>query len=250
LFYDFKNLKRFNLVVHLRSTKMKSTIKITSLFLCICFLLVGCEKRTANTKVKKITFDQKLADKLAKMTEIDQYYAGIPQGKYEGNWEGWYVVRDSMSRVHKEVLDSVIKIHGYPGYNLVGKSGESDFWVMVQHADFDPGFQAEVLKLLKEQVEQKNADANHIGLLTDRVRKNTNQPQLYGTQVSYNTFGQAYIEALEDSINVNKRRKILGMETLQEYLNGMTENHFRMNKEYLEKEGIKEPKLYPIPEAN
>ena len=228
---------------------MRKIVKTSWVCLVVFVLVIGCDKRKENSKVEKVQFNQKLADKLAKMTEIDQYYAGIPQGKYEGNWEAWYVVRDSISRVHKEVLDSVIKIHGYPGYDLIGKSGESDFWVMVQHADFDPDFQSEVLLLLKEQVAKKNADGAHVGLLTDRVRKNTNKPQLYGTQVSYNKFGQAYIEALEDSINVNKRRQLLGMETLQAYLNGMTENHYRMNKEYLNKEGIIEPKLYPIPET-
>ena len=225
--------------------EMRKALKFNSIILCIIFITIGCEKITKNNK---ILYNQELTDKLSKMAEIDQYYAGIPQGKYEGNWEGWYTVRDSINRIHKNGLDSIIEEYGYPGYDLIGENGESNFWVMVQHSDFDPGFQAGVLILLKEQIDKKNANGSHYGLLTDRVRKNTNKPQLYGTQVNYNKFGQAYIEFLEDSVNVNNRRKAVGMELLQEYLNGMTEMHFKMNKEYLHNMGIMEPKLYIVPE--
>jgi len=221
---------------------MRRLLIITSIFI----LTIGCKQEITN-RSKKIEFNQGLADKLSAMNKIDQYYAGIPQGKHKGNWASWYVVRDSINRVHKKVLDSIIQEYNYPGYDLVGKKGESDFWVMVQHSDFDSDFQSKVLVLLKEQVDKKNADGGHFGLLTDRIRKNTNKPQLFGTQVSYNKYGQAFIAALEDSINVNKRRNELGMELLEEYLNGMTKIHFEMNKEGYQKAGILEPKLYKVP---
>ena len=56
--------------------------------------------------------------------------------------------------------------------------------------------------------------------------------------------GQAYPKDLEDSLNVNERRKSIGLEPLEEYLNEMTEMHFEMNKEYYSEKGITEPKLY------
>ena len=211
----------------------------------LLFVFTSCNFKNQE---KEIVFNKDLANQLSKMNEIDQYYAGIPQGKYEGNWDAWYSARDSVNRIHKNVLDSIIKIYGYPGFDLVGESGESDFWVMVQHADFDVDFQESVLPMLKEEIDKNNANGSHYGLLTDRVLKNNNKPQLYGTQVDYNEFGQAYIKSLQDSLNANKRRKALGMESLQSYLNGMTEAHFVMNKEYLLKKGITAPKLYKIPE--
>ena len=45
-------------------------------------------------------------------------------------------------------------------------------------------------------------------------------------------------------INVNKRRKEIGLEPLEEYLNYMTEMNFEMNKEFYAKKGVTEPKLY------
>ncbi len=227
---------------------MKKLIKSILCFVCLILMGIGCKKRgEALIESEKIEFNQKLATKLSKMAEIDQYYAGIPTGKLEGNWEAWYIIRDSSTRAHKEAVVKILKEYGYPGYDLVGASGESDFWVMVQHADYDPEFQASVLPLLKKQIDKNNANGSHYGLLVDRVRRNIDKPQLYGTQVEYNYFGQAYIKFLDDSINVNKRRKEFGMELLEEYLNDMTKMHFEMNKEYLKERGITKPKLYLVP---
>ena len=47
-----------------------------------------------------------------------------------------------------------------------------------------------------------------------------------------------------DSLNVNKRRKEIGLGSIEEYLNKVTKMHFQMNKTHYEKIGIKKPKLY------
>jgi len=221
---------------------MRSNLVTLGVIILSLVLTFGCKEKN------ELQFNPELAELLEKMTEIDQYYAGIPQGDYEGNWDAWYIARDSINRLHKTVLDSILEIYQYPGFDLIGEAGESNFWVMVQHCDFDPDFQEAVLALLKQQVDIQNANPSHYGLLTDRVRKNRGKPQLYGTQVDYNDKGQAYIKSLEDRTKVNARRSALGMELLETYLNDMTRAHFEMNKEHLIKQGITAPQLYQIPE--
>lgn len=127
---------------------------------------------------------------------------------------------------------------------MIGREGELCFWEIAQHSDFDPNFQAKVIEKLKIEVEKKNANPQNYGLLVDRVLINTGKPQLYGTQVTYNSFGQAYPIDLADSSNVNKRRIELGFEPLEKYLNSMTQMHFEMNKDLFIKMGILEPRLY------
>lgn len=51
---------------------------------------------------------------------------------------------------------------------------------------------------------------------------------------------------LEDSLNVNKWRAEVGLEPLEEYLNGLTICHFEMNKRNMLNRGITEPKLYEV----
>ena len=80
--------------------------------------------------------------------------------------------------------------------------------------------------------------------MTDRVEINKGKKQIYGTQVTYNSQGQAYPKPLLDSVNVDKRRAEVGLEPLEQYLNMMTLMHFEINKEFLKGKGIAEPKLY------
>lgn len=207
--------------------------------------------RCAETKNQESTdriqreFNQELADELKAMVVTDQIAAYIPQGKYK-DWskEKWNSFKDSVFTTHKKRMEEIFNQYGYPGYDLVGQDGANHFWLMVQHADSDIDFQSRVLEKLKIEVENKNADGSNFGLLTDRVKINKGEKQIYGTQVTYNAQGQAYPKPLLDSVNVNKRRAEVGLDPLEQYLNMMTLMHFEMNKENLKTRGINEPRLY------
>jgi len=199
-------------------------------------------------KEDSIKFNQALADELFKMVEVDQLaaiHASPPKEyKYFTKVE-WEHFKDSVYRTHQKRLDQIFKENGYPGYDLVGKEGEKNFWLMVQHSDFDPQFQQQVLNKLEVEVKKGNADSKNYALLVDRVRVNTGNKQIYGTQVTYDTENcQAIPMPLEDSASVNERRKKVGLEPIEEYLNNMSNIHFEMNKDIYLKKGITQPKLY------
>lgn len=195
----------------------------------------------------KTPFNQALVDELSKMVETDQVAAYIPQGKHKDlSEEDWNTFKDSVFTTHEKRLQAMFNENGFIGYDLAGKEGSKNFWLMVQHSDHNPTFQTKVLEKMKVEIDNDNANPSNYGLLVDRVKVNTGKAQVYGTQVTYNfNTGQAYPKTLEDSINVNKRRKSIGLEPIERYLNEMTKMHFRMNKEgYLKDKGITEPKLY------
>lgn len=206
-------------------------------------LIFGLSCKKESNAVK---YNESLAEELNRRAEVDQTAAWIPEGKFkEYSKEEWNTYKDSVFTTNKVFLEEVLDKYGYPGYDLVGKEGEKNYWVMVQHCDFDPDFQSRVLEKLKGQVEMKNADGRNFGLLTDRVNLNKGKKQIYGTQVTYiSETGQAIPKPLDDSLNVNERRNAVGLEPIEEYLNGMTLSHFDMNKENMLKKGITEPKLY------
>ena len=100
---------------------------------------------------------------------------------------------------------------------------------------------------MKVEVLKNNAHPDNYAYLTDRVKLNFKEKQVFGTQVDYNwKTCQAYPKSLFDSANVNKRRKEVGLVPLEVYLNEMSKNHYEMNKEIFLSEGIKEPKLYEV----
>ncbi|MGW3328549.1 DUF6624 domain-containing protein [Streptomyces virginiae] len=113
-------------------------------------------------------------------------------------------------------LAAVVAEHGWPGYMLVGDQGADDAWLLVQHADRDPAFQSEALKLLKAAVDAGDAPPGHLAYLTDRVLVNSGQPQLYGTQ--YAGTGKALrLQPVHDLVRLDERRAAMGLETAATY---------------------------------
>jgi predicted TIM-barrel fold metal-dependent hydrolase len=218
--------------------------------LLIGLLVVACKEKTTKNKLvdNKVEFNQTLADELSKMVITDQLAAAnaYPPKNYSHlTQEEWKSFKDSIFRTHQKRVKQVFDNFGFPGYDLVGEGGSSDFWLIVQHSDHNPEFQLEVLEKMKKEVDKGNAGSRTYGLLVDRVKLNTGEAQIYGTQVAYNMeICQAYPRKLADSINVNKRRKEIGLEPLEVYLNDMTKMNFKMNKEFFAKKGVTKPKLY------
>jgi len=103
---------------------------------------------------------------------------------------------------------------------------------------------------MRLEIEKENADPRNYAFLTDRVLINTGKKQLYGTQTLFNfNTAQAYPKALEDSINVNERRAQMELEPIEEYLNGMSQRTYDMNKEMFLAKGILGPKFYEVNKA-
>lgn len=200
----------------------------------------------AGAQTKRL--NQPLVDSLAKWTLVDQVAAYIPTGEYKKLSQAqWDKFKDSVFSNHQMLLAGVFKKHGYPGYDLVGKTGSNNFWLMVQHCDKFPAFQQQILKAMKVQVAKGNADSKNFAYLTDRVNLNTGKKQVYATQLMYNTDScQAIPRPLYDSLKVNVRRKQMGLEPIENYLNMMSEMHFEMNKDGYVKRGILKPKLLKV----
>lgn len=223
----------------------------TGIIIGILSLLIGCKEKSEEKVVeKKVSFNQDLADELRTMAALDQTAAGARTKKYEQlPLEDWKKYKDSVFRTNEKRLKEIFVQHGFAGFDLAGKEGSFNFWLVVQHSDHNPEFQKAVLDKMKIEVDKKNAHSRNYGLLVDRVNLNTGEAQVYGTQVTYNKHtGQAYPRMLIDSVNVNKRRKSVGLEPLAVYLNEMTEMNFDMNKENMLKRGITKPKLYIVKE--
>ena len=76
--------------------------------------------------------------------------------------------------------------------------------------------------LLTEAVAQKEAQADHLAYLTDRVLVAEGQPQRYGTQF-YTDKGELKPRPIEDEANVDARRKEVGLPPLAEYARQLRE---------------------------
>ncbi|MBC8987730.1 hypothetical protein H9X96_18350 [Pedobacter sp. N36a] len=146
--------------------------------------------------------------------------------------------RDSLRKIVKgtfirntELLKKIFSEYGFPNYDKVGKGSSKNFWLCVQHSNHDLKFQQDVLKVMENEVKSKKADPSDFAYLTDRVNINLGKPQIYGTQLSYDEHKKAFPVNLKDPRKVNKRRKAIGLEPVEDYLQFATEAHRQMNSD-------------------
>lgn len=168
------------------------------------------EPAAITTTTVSSDFDQALHDELVQMLEDDQ------RERTEMAPEQWN------DRERTERLDEILTEHGWPGFDLVGEDGEDAAWAIAQHADHDVEFQRRALELLRTAVEAGQGSPGNLAYLTDRVAANSDEPQVYGTQVGCE--GPTAVPGpLEDPDNVDDRRAEVGLPPLQEYLDEFAE---------------------------
>jgi len=82
-------------------------------------------------------------------------------------------------------LKKLISEHGIPTADQVGESGLIWIWLLVQHADRDPKFQASVLPIFVNRYEDGELDPEFVAKLTDRISLASGKHQMFGTQFDW-----------------------------------------------------------------
>ena len=85
----------------------------------------------------------------------------------------------------------IIEKYGWPKISEIGKDGQNNFWLIIQHADQDILFQKLALSKMEKLIGTKEIDLENYAFLYDRVQCNLNYKQLYGTQVNWTQNGKA-----------------------------------------------------------
>ena len=150
------------------------------------------------------TFDQALHDELVAMSKRDQ--AGRTGGT---DPEG--------DTVRTERLKQIIAAQGWPTVTTAGRDGAEAAWLIAQHSDADPAFQARALELLTAAAQQGQASRGNVAYLTDRVAVGKGQPQTYGTQIRCGARGPEPTTPIQDEATVDRRRAEAGLKPLDDY---------------------------------
>lgn len=119
-------------------------------------------------------------------------------------------------------MKEVLTIHGWITISKFGKTYDDKAWLLIQHSDHEPFFQAGVLFLLSSIMDKGETSKIHFAYLYDRVAlkfPTLAMKQRYGTQVSIEKNCNIQLLPYEGSLeDIDLRRKELGMEPLAEYL--------------------------------
>ena len=115
-----------------------------------------------------------------------------------------------------ECID-IIEKHGWLGRSKVGGKANTALFLVIQHASLEA--QEKYIPLLQASVEAGESSGSHLALMQDRILMRKDQPQIYGSQVSYNPeTGEGSVFEIQDPEYVNQRRKAIGLGPIEDYL--------------------------------
>jgi hypothetical protein len=119
-------------------------------------------------------------------------------------------------------LKDIVDEYGYPGFDIVGEDYSNSFWNIIQHQDNNLGFQKEVLKKMKIECNRNNASKLYYAYLIDRVKVNSGEMQIYGTQMQLNLDSTSYEpKPIIELEKLDKRRMEVGLKPISEYITTM-----------------------------
>jgi hypothetical protein len=134
------------------------------------------------------------------------------------------VTTDSLNYLEVKEIFETFK---FPGYDMVGAKSSNHFWLLAQHQDAHPAFQDSILSEMKIQVDSSNASASDYAYLMDRVKVNTHQLQVYGTQMQMNSDSTSYEpRPVVEPEQLNARRKSMGLITIEDYIESMNNFYY------------------------
>jgi hypothetical protein len=178
--------------------------------------------------------DKNLIRKLDSLAKEDQKWRNLLTRYHNNN-----IPKDSVNR--KTLTKNMVKTdsmnsleirrifykYGFPNFDLVGQTGSEDFFIVVQHQDKFPVFQDSVLTSMKIEAEKGKASWANYAYLIDRVKINTGQLQIYGTQMQINKSNSSYEpKPVVEPDKLNVRRISVGLNTIEEYIAIMNEVYF------------------------
>lgn len=127
-------------------------------------------------------------------------------------------IKQQIYRQNQRWLQQQLQAAGWFDISKTSADASQAAWLMVQHADWDPRWQQQVLQLLQPKVKQGEFQPRYFAYLADRVAINTGQSQRYGTQGACDTAsGQWQPFAVADAAQLEQQRLDMGLEPLAQY---------------------------------
>jgi hypothetical protein len=192
---------------------MKYYFALLICFICVLPACIPIHKMTADkTQIVRVIDSLYLADQsCAEIKPADSAVAAFQR----------------VTKSNFTIVADIFNKYGYPGYDFIGKDASDKYFVLVQHSDFNVAFQQQVLSKMEKEVLNGNASGENFAFLTDRTEINSGRQQIYGTQVFMS--GNTVIKPCIDTANLDARRKSVGLEPIQDYINMCNEMFYLLN---------------------
>lgn len=124
---------------------------------------------------------------------------------------------ERVDSINTQKITAFLDKYGWLGPDEVGNIGNKALFLVIQHAT--PDVQEKYFPMMKKAVSEKKALPMDLALLEDRISVDKYGYQIYGSQLTQDpTTNTIRLFPIQDEVNVNKRRKSVGLEPLEDYV--------------------------------
>lgn len=193
-----------------RADQVKSRVRSACASLIVVLLLTACESRPAAESASAAR-----GWSSSRLDSLRRFYREDQAGRAEANAsDSTQSAMDRADSARTEWLRAALARDGWPVRALYGDSASDGAFLIVQHSS-DTAWQRQMLPVLDSLGRAALISRSDVALLTDRVRQRQGRLQVYGTQYSI-VDGRLVLDPIEDSANVEARRKDVGLASLAE----------------------------------
>lgn len=140
-------------------------------------------------------------DKLGKYSSVT---LAIWSSKYKYNLQNKKKLKDINMRI------------GWPAISIVGADAAHAAMMILMHSPLE--MQKQYFQIIERYFKEKDVEASDYAILVDKIQIAENKKQLYGTQVFKNDSGIYSVLPIEDDVNLDRRRKAIGLPEINNYL--------------------------------
>ena len=155
-----------------------------------------------------VVMDEALAQELIAMTDEDRRLQG---GALSDDFAAQLAYR-RVTVGNGDRLARILDTHGWPTISLVGAEAARRAWLIAQHADRQLDLQRRAVTLMTEAVDAREASAEHLAMLRDRLLVNEGRSQIYGTQIAGVVDGAPVPWPCDEPEHLDDRRAAVGLE--------------------------------------
>ncbi len=188
---------------------MKVVFSILLFHFTVCLYAQQSQTMDSLSKVlEKIYYDDQ--GPRIQLAPIEMKF-GFLSAELENQWK----IINKFDSVNTILVSEIIDKYGWLGIDQISDTANRTLFLVIQHADEKT--QLKYLEKLKNAARTGKAKPSDYALLLDRTNLKLGKFQEYGSQLSTSFSGKNVFDPIRDEPNVNKRRKSVGLTTMEEY---------------------------------
>jgi hypothetical protein len=133
--------------------------------------------------------------------------SGIAQRYYD---EYVFNLMCAMDEENLQWLQIQLASVGWFDIRKFGAAADHAAWLLVQHADSEPGFQAQIVELLRPKIGSGDTNPENYAYLVDRVAVRAGRPQIFATQMEC-VEGEWLAPKIDNPESLDSRRAAMGL---------------------------------------